>query len=151
MKGASSNARDAERVQNLGQIRLALELYYDEYGHYPGIFGWATSEPTSYDSGNQWASLQSALAEFLPKLPGDPSPAGNSGPWTTGNYHYAYGSYDGQIYDLVAQLENSSNQNTCEHKCWRYHQGEGGYPPDTPWCSACPSGAGWSPYMYADH
>lgn len=152
LNSAKMKARDARRIQDLSQIRTALELYYNENGYYPKISRWATSEPTSYDSGTGWTSLQNALSEFMSKLPGDPKPTGSSGPWSNGNYHYAYGaSSNGQIYDLVAQLENQSNENTCRYKCWRYHNGEGSYPPGTPWCSVCPSGANWSLYMYADH
>ena len=152
MQGARAKARDARRMQDLSQIRTALELYYNENEYYPKIPRWATSEPTVYDGGAGWATLQSALSKFMPKIPGDPNPAGSGGPWTDNNFHYAYGaSSNGQIYDLVAQLENKSDQNTCQYKCWHYHHGEGGYPPETPWCNVCPSGAGWSSYMYADH
>jgi len=44
---ARIRARDAKRKHDLNQIKLALELFYDEYGHYPRSsipdeFFWAT-------------------------------------------------------------------------------------------------------------
>jgi prepilin-type N-terminal cleavage/methylation domain-containing protein len=35
LKGVRAKARDAQRVATLNQIRVALELYYDQYGTYP--------------------------------------------------------------------------------------------------------------------
>jgi general secretion pathway protein G len=148
----TAKARDAKRMTDLKQIRIALQMYYEQNGGYPVIARWATSEVTTYDSGARWASLQTALAPYLSKLPGDPRPIGTGGPWTTGTYHYAYSS-DGQIYDLVAQLEGINNPNTCQYKCWRYHQGEGAsWPVEGSYCnSAVCSGGSASIYMYADH
>ncbi|MFA5359730.1 MAG: prepilin-type N-terminal cleavage/methylation domain-containing protein [Patescibacteria group bacterium] len=153
---ARIKARDARRVADLRQIKSALDMYYDKYNRYPMIGRWATSEPTTYDSGSKWAALKTALSEFMPNLPNDPKPTGNSGPWNNGNYHYAYGvSSSGQVYDLVAQLEQTNNQNVCQYKCWKYHAGEGSYPPETSWCGgsvpACGGSEPWSRYMVADH
>jgi len=150
-------ARDTRRVADLRQIKSALDMYYDKYNYYPNIGRWATSEPTVYDpSSSKWLSLKIALAEFIPNLPNDPRPIGNSGPWYDGNYHYAYGvSNGGQVYDLVAQLEEATNQNICKYKCWKYHAGEGSYPPETSWCGgsvpACGGSEPWSRYIVADH
>lgn len=144
LNGARVKARDTVRISNLEQIKNALELYYSTNNSYPGIGRWATSEPTSYDAGTSWASLQTALLPYI-KLPNDPKPAGTSGPWTTGNYHYAYAS-DGQIYDLVAQFEDTNNKNRCEIRQWKYHLGEGANPPETVWCPTF-----GAQYLYADH
>jgi len=32
---AREKARDVNRITTIGQVNLAMELYYDEYGHYP--------------------------------------------------------------------------------------------------------------------
>ena len=32
---ARARARDAQRIRHLNQLRMALELYYDEFGQYP--------------------------------------------------------------------------------------------------------------------
>jgi type II secretion system protein G len=142
---ARAKARDSRRVADLHEIQTALALYHTENGKYP-IIRWATSEPTSYDSGSKWASLQAALLPYLKELPTDPSPQGTSGPWTDDNLHYAYGS-NGEVYDLVAQLEVTTSL-MCETKDWKYHHGEGGHPPEDPWCSG---GGVWSDKLYADH
>lgn len=151
---ARIKSRDARRLADLAQMRKAIELYYDEYNHYPIVANWATSEATTYDDTTKWNSLQTLLSKYI-KLPNDPHPVGTSGPWYAGNYHYAYGSGDGKTYDLVAQLEDKNNINNCEHKCWNYHRGEGSYPPDTSWCGGEIPGCGgsepWSRYIVADH
>lgn len=153
LNSVREKARDARRMNDLRELKIALELYYNKFSRYPIISSWATSESTTYDpSSTSWNNLESLLSEFISKLPGDPSPKGTSGPWTTNNYHYAYLSRDGVRYDLVAQLENKNSQNTCQNKCWLYHQSEGiTIPPESSWCGACSGGWTFSPYIYADH
>lgn len=145
LNGARMKSRDARRVSDLKQIRIALEMYYDQNGSYP-IVKWATSGITSYDSSlSRWTQLQNFLSPYISKLPADPKSSGSSGPWYTGNYHYAYGSVNGLSYDLVGQFEDIDNSQRCSIRQYRYHSGEGAYPPETIWCG------NFSPYMYADH
>ena len=149
LNGAKSKARDARRMSDLDSMKTALLLYsYDHDGQYPIISRWAMSEPTSsFDSdGSKWLALKQALSPFMSKLPNDPLGSGNTGPWTDGNYHYAYSS-NGTVYDLVAQLEVTTNQ-MCSNRGWLYHQGEGGasIPPETSWCAGSITGK-----IYADH
>lgn len=141
---ARIKARDARRMEDLRQIRTALELYYDDNGNYPVISGWVYS--------TNWGTLQTALAPYLKKMPVDPINNTN-GPWTTGRYTYAYGnntaSYPNE-YDLVAQFENTSNSNRCELKGWIYNTVGN----DRPWCQGShgkPNSQNYSPYLYADH
>lgn len=154
---ARMKARDARRISDLRQIRLALEFYYDENGTYPSAAqtgGWTESFYDNNNNGNNddWSTLQTALAPYLPTLPKDPV-NNTARPFSTGNYSYAYrytaGSPD--KYDLVAQFENTSNSNRCEVKCWEYHTRN----PSAPWCkgidNTCPGGISYSPYLYADH
>jgi general secretion pathway protein G len=150
---ARLKARDTQRLSDLRQIQKALNLYYDDNGHYP-VIRWATSGVTSYDNGTKWTSFINALAPYMKDVPRDPLSLGNSGPWYTNNFHYAYGSSDGQIYDLVGQLEDRNSQFNCEHKCSQYHRGENSYPPGSPWCGAstsCSGSSPWSKYMFSDH
>jgi len=147
LNDARAKARDSRRIADLHEIQTALALYHVQYGRYPVIAKWATSEPTSYDSGSKWAAFQTALLPYLTELPVDPSPQGTSGPWTNDNLHYAYSSTNGQVYDLVAQLEMNTSL-MCETKDWKYHQGESGHPPEDSWCSG---GGVWSDRIYADH
>ncbi len=143
---ARKKARDARRIQDLYQIRLALEMYYNDQGYYPAAGAWLSSTDAT------WSSLETALAPYMPKLPKDP--INNAwGPWTTGNYSYAYSrqiTSDTSRYDLVAQLENTSSENRCELKCYIYHS-QPTLPLDRPWCAPCANNWGYSPYMYSDH
>lgn len=144
LNSARIKARDVRRMQDLGQIRRALELYYDDNGRYPVVTGWVYS--------TDWGVLQTALAPYMPKMPVDPLNT-TGGPWTTGRYTYAYGygtaSYPDE-YDLVAQFENTSNPNRCEVKGWIYNTAGN----DRPWCQGTHGKANpqsYSPYLYADH
>ncbi len=108
---ARMKARDARRVSDFRQITIALELYFDSYGYYPGVDqNWAgrcTTPPcwdiNGYNVSNNtgWTALASDLAPYLSKLPTDPinngpgSDAGNDNlctPWMQGCHVYAYGN-----------------------------------------------------------
>jgi len=151
LNSARMKARDARRKSDLRQIRIALELYYDEYGQYPsshdeyGDSGWDQST-----AGGEWIS---GLGEFMSNIPVDPINNAN-GPWspTANNYSYAYilNPTNAQIYDLVARLENTSDNNRCAAECWIFHY----YDDGRPWCTGagvCPDGRSYSPYIIADH
>lgn len=148
LNGARMKARDAKRLFDLHQIRLALEQYYDDHGTYPNTSYWMRSSDAS------WGTLQDALALYLPNLPKDPvnNATFPKGPWNDNYYGYAYGfvpSYAGYYikeYDLVAQLEDKNNNNRCEKRkwilnFWKYM----GTIPDV-WCDG-----GYSQYIVADH
>ena len=144
LNSARIKARDARRMQDLAQIRRALELYYDDNGNYPPISGWVYS--------TNWGALQTALAPYLPVMPVDPRNNTN-GPWVTGNFTYAYGnntaSYPGE-YDLVAQFEDSSNPNRCGIKGYIFKTTGN----DRPWCGGThgkPFPWSYSQNLYADH
>ncbi|MFA7216875.1 MAG: prepilin-type N-terminal cleavage/methylation domain-containing protein [Candidatus Paceibacterota bacterium] len=142
---ARIKARDAKRMQDLRQIRTALELYYDDNGKYPVISGWVYS--------TNWGALQTALTPYMKKMPVDPKNTG-LGPWNEDSgYTYAYGnntaSYPNE-YDLVAQFEDHSNPNRCELKGWI----ENTVGNDRPWCRGShgkPNPQNYSPYLYTDH
>jgi type II secretion system protein G len=138
LNSARKKARDARRMADLHQIQLALEMYFNDKNTYPVIGSWI------YSSDSSWDTLQTALAPYIASLPKDPT-NNAAGPWSTGNYSYAYGCGAGK-YDLVAQFEDTSNNNRCEVKCWRYHQSG-----EIPWCAGSCGGYGYSPYLYADH
>ena len=159
LSSVRSKARDARRMSDLRQIKIALELYRanDPNNNYPTVTGWANSKEVVYLGVNTWAQLQTALAPYLPQLPVDP--INNAFPtWTTGNYSYTYGyntgtSYSGK-YDLIAQLENTSSPYRCYVRGWLYHTAGG----ETPWCQGTGTGGhgiitsySFSPYLYADH
>lgn len=64
-------------------------------------------------------------------------------PWGAGNYSYAYGNVDtnGQSFDLTAQLENTSDSDRCELKCYKF------YFDNRNWCCG---GGGYSNQIFED-
>lgn len=111
---ARVKARDARRIADFKQIMIALELYNDAKGYYPGVYqGWFNKCPSApatpcwdingYNASNNtgWGHLQSELAPYLAALPTDPlntgpgADAGNDGkcvPWQPDCHIYAYGN-----------------------------------------------------------
>lgn len=77
LNSARAKARDAKRVNDVRQIILALQMYYDANGSFPAstgsdCLGLSSSQTCwqGYESGND--SLNSALSAFLPSIPKDP-------------------------------------------------------------------------------
>lgn len=118
---ARVNARDAQRISDIRQMRIALEIYRNTYGDYPSAGPWIYSTDASW---NTTSALQTALTPYMKKLPVDPVNNAAS-PWVDGNYSYVYGYAPGSYsysttkrYDLAAQFENKSNSSRCELKNW---------------------------------
>lgn len=137
-----AKARDGRRKADLHQIQLALGMYYDDNNQYPVVDGWVYST-----TGGEWIP---ELGDYMAKIPVDPE-NNAADPWITGNYSYAYGYDTGSYpekYDLVAQLENTGDDERCAVRCWKYHTAGG----EKPWCSGCPGNPySYSPYLYTDH
>lgn len=84
LKGVRAKTRDARRLSDMKQILLALELYYDTYGQYPGYVssygesgscgGWdSSSEDTDGDGKFFIEPLQEAgFMGIVPRDPLDP-------------------------------------------------------------------------------
>ncbi|OHA02670.1 MAG: hypothetical protein A3B34_03650 [Candidatus Sungbacteria bacterium RIFCSPLOWO2_01_FULL_54_21] len=127
VNSARSKARDARRVADFHQIELALDLYLDKYGVYPGPAS-GVCNPGENAHGDGWCRdmrnndgatpIQNwipGLQEFLPSMPHNPKPYSPRGPWP---YHYCLGgnpcvgSGTNQQYWLFTSLENDT-QRTC--------------------------------------
>lgn len=146
---ARINARDARRISDIRQMRIALELYRLDNGDYPIIPPWGASSTDA--NWNTTGTLHTALAPYMATLPVDPVNVGG-GPWQTvgQNYTYVYG-YDptngtftygiNKKYDLVAQFENTNNPLGCATKLWVF------YAFTEVWCSV--GGGGWSGNLYS--
>ena len=110
LQSARAKARDARRVSDVDQIKLALELYYDANGQYPASGGAATPNSSwSNSNDSSWTTLQTFLQPYLSKLPTDPSQVAGS-VFGTNTYSYfslGYGCNQ-QWYMLVYALENAS-------------------------------------------
>lgn len=90
--GSRAQARDAQRVSDVGQIQLALQLYYDRCNQYPSTL--ATTASNGCPSGV-------TLATYISSIPTPPSGAGQT------SYDYATLTTSGVIvnYVLHAVLE----------------------------------------------
>lgn len=108
LNGAKAKARDAKRLHDFYQLRLAMEMYYDDYNDYPrpgfsgvGGTGKMVSTANYYICFllNQWDSgLGVILQEYMPTIPYPPSAPGPDATnciWPPGLYlHYFYISYE---------------------------------------------------------
>ena len=123
---ARLKARDTRRKADLRQISKALDLYYDAYSYFPptrpssSCGGYRNDFATSYCSLANWLTTDNNFLKFIPLLPKDPlnKLVGDDTPWWQSNT-YTYGvSSDGQSYDLLTSLENTSDKDRCELKLW---------------------------------
>lgn len=110
---ARSKARDAKRMQDIGQLVNAIEMFYSDNGYYPAC-GSNACTTTGYVGGGNLANLQ-VVPNYLKVAPIDPiNIAGQYG------YYYSQGhrptgpstyewSGNNQHYMLLTRLENSSS------------------------------------------
>ena len=87
-------ARDVKRLADVRQLRVALELYYNDNGSYPG-------------------SLNALTPDYLAKVPQAPSPA--DGDCTSENNQYVYSS-DGGTYTISFCLGSSVGEYAAGYK-----------------------------------
>ncbi len=106
--GERAKSRDARRIADLAQIQRALELYYTENRVYPNFNGVntpTTANCTTGGTSNDWCGLETALLNFIPKLPRDPA-----GFQATYAYYYDADTGNGfQSYGLMARMEHRNN------------------------------------------
>lgn len=105
---ARSKARDAERVSEIRQLKLALELYYDKNGTYPTDVGWSND----CEGGTSFSTALSGLVSqgFISNIPKEPL---NPSPWPK-CYYYQYNNNCAigdavHPYILIFQAENTLN------------------------------------------
>lgn len=132
---AQAKARDAQRMHDLRKVQAALQLYYQEQGHYPKqpynmvpntSTNWVSDMPSA-----EFPTVVPFLPNYMTSLPVDPvNKVGNPGACTAytgacaygeGNHFYQYWStgwpgcvspsYVGQYYILAARMEVPENGN----------------------------------------
>jgi len=93
LSGSKARARDAQRVSDLAQLQLALELFYDRCNQYP--FGLSTS------SGGLGCPSGITLGSYISIIPTPPAGAGQN------SYDYGPDVVNGKpvSYYLHAKLE----------------------------------------------
>jgi prepilin-type N-terminal cleavage/methylation domain-containing protein len=114
LKGARGKARDAQRQQDMIQLRSALELYNSDHGSYPSTGGawsceqgcgsWAntcgqnqsTGPYHQYTGPHGW--IPNLALKYIPTLPADPNP-NTVGPDDGECFYY---DSDGTYYTIEA-------------------------------------------------
>jgi len=95
---ARSSARDSKRFTDLRQIATALELYYQDEGHYPIQTLYRGTTPGCYQtSANPTGpTIPGLTSDYISSIPEDPR-------WVPNNYCYLYASNStGSGYKLLA-------------------------------------------------
>jgi len=92
LTGSKAKARDAKRVSDLGQIQLALELYYDRCKQYPD------SLVVTADNCDAVGGV--TLASYITQIPKTPE---------GGDYEYTVKPVEFNTYVLHAELEASNS------------------------------------------
>ena len=109
--GARKRARDAQRKQDLTQIKKALRLYYNDYQAYPAegtggdankIAGCGADGDESCDWGEEFSDSSSTI--YMKELP-----VGPSGSSDEPEYTYSRDALDSDDFELRATLENESD------------------------------------------
>ena len=120
---ARAKARDAKRISDLKGIQTAIEMYYDNNGHYPLCDGSTVCTTTGAEHSGNFTSLP--LQDYLNNIPTDPKNINEQYGYyyaipylTNGNCGYTPG---GDGYILATRLENPSiPSNSCPSGfgCW---------------------------------
>lgn len=113
-QGAQQRARDAQRKSDLNQIQNSLELFRNDYGHYP-VSEWQNSANGGFWIDDTTAGVGVLDSNYLKQMPKDPKNSGcgaGVNPRDGGTSCYVYGYYsgawcglNGQSYILAARLE----------------------------------------------
>lgn len=123
LSGNQGKARDAQRKNDLSQIKTALELYYNANGNYP-----ITGPGAYYSHCSAWGPadkdnwIPGLAPTYIDKLPKDPLRGSNTGnlthaktgataPWT---YCYIYRSDTGADYKIGAHCAVETKQTPTE-------------------------------------
>ncbi len=84
LNSARAKARDAQRLSDMNQIKIAFELFYSDHGHYPS-FTYKNVSNSGEQIGDDNGPIEIALAPYLTSIPKDPLHDGT-------NYFYAFDS-----------------------------------------------------------
>ena len=113
---AQQRGRDVQRKSDLKQIFSALELFYSDYGQYPGAnaAGQILACPsTGTGIACAWggtAAFSDTKTTYMKSMPEDPV--------SSQKYFYRIvGSSDNQKYQLYARLENTKDINCLSPSC----------------------------------
>lgn len=96
-------SRDGRRKQDMQSISKALELYYNDYKHYPfgsggKIMGCAENAAEACEWGDVWQN-ETNQTLYMSKLPVDPG----------GSQYFYLADSNGQTFRIFAYLENTED------------------------------------------
>lgn len=96
-------SRDSRRKQDLQSITKSLEMYYNDFGHYPlssdgAIMGCGAGATSACTWGGVFENTSNATL-YMTELPADPK----------GNSYYYLTDVEGSYYQLFAFLENEED------------------------------------------
>lgn len=97
---ARNKASDSVRLSDMANIRKALDMYFDENGHYP-VGDYDACLAAEWDHGPCSADSNGFLSELQPFIPAG-TPVDLSGGDGTGSYGYVYHLYDAGEYGCDA-------------------------------------------------
>lgn len=104
-----AKARDSKRKQDMQNIGKALELYYNDYGHYPQasggqILGCGENGANACEWGDIWQN-ETKQTLYMSKMPQDPG----------GNQYFYLADAQGQTYRLFGYLENTEDDDVVKN------------------------------------
>ncbi len=104
--GVRGRATDSQKKGNLNQFKKALRLYYNDYQKYPegngsALYGCGDDAVTS--CGLSGGSFSANGVDYMKKLPSDDTME-----------YYNQATTDDEVFVLVTQLENASDQGIAE-------------------------------------
>jgi prepilin-type N-terminal cleavage/methylation domain-containing protein len=102
---ARAKSRDARRIADIGQVRTALEVYFDSASTYPASPNVAAVS-ASFDGNSSISSSIGLLVASgtIAKLPSDPL--------SSGNYHYLYCAFASKPTSPATACSTSATGNT---------------------------------------
>jgi len=140
----TAKSRDAKRIEDLQNIKKALELYFVDNGFYPPSPCGYNCNGLYISNNSNWQTLETYLKPYISSLPKDPITSPACWPLSNSCYFYAYGYTLTNLrpyYDLFAKLEDPNNPLACKFKCYKFWYN------GTPWCQQC--GGLYSDSIYA--
>ncbi len=99
---AREKAQDSKRITELKQLKVALELYHTDYGHYPRESNGANGRI------GEGAGVDTMLAPYMKSIPVDPAGPGNASYY----YYYDGDATCGGVGDVVVVFAFNMAQQT---------------------------------------
>lgn len=121
LNSARAKARDAKRIEDLHQISIALEMFYDQQGRYPVTPGgtyWDAFDPnTSHmryfadclESGTYCGFTPTNYKPVMSQVPLNPSDDPNKSDGFNSTYFFGYEGRGPECYILGTLLETNSS------------------------------------------